>query len=250
MCKKRYLFFILFVKLSHLYCQTNDDIEIKKGVFVSSSFCSSIPLGVFSSKNTHLSNSGLAKLGGTLKGSLGYYLNRKWGVLLNYDRVSFPLNSNSVNNSFTESYPQYTVYNTSEGWWVLHNIQVGALNNYYIKRRGRKPGLLVENRCLIGICIINSPGISLFSNNGASSLSFVQSSENTSSFSVSIGGGISNIPTKHLFLKATLDLCQTYGRFRNIQVARNQDGVIASSFKSINQPISYLAIGWAVGWKF
>lgn len=240
---------VLLFYFDDVLCQEND-IEIKKPISVSFSFCSSIPFGVFSSNNTNLSNSGLAKIGGTLRYTVDYNIKKMWGISFNYDRVSFPLNSYSISNSFIESYPGYSVNATSSGWWILNNYQIGAFNVYSLKNKYQKPSLLIENRFMIGIATISSPSISLSSSNGTSSLSFSQPSKNTSAFSVSIGGGISSVPKKHLFLKATIDLYRSYGRFNNIEVSKNENGTITYTTKNIIQPINYVSLGWAIGWHF
>jgi hypothetical protein len=247
---KLFITTVLFLCLGNALCQENDK-ELNKPISVSFSFGGSVPVGAFSSSNTKSSNSGLAKIGGTLRGTLDYYIKKKnWGISFNYDRVSFPLNSSSLSNSFIESNPGYSINSISPGWWVLNNFQIGAFNVYTLKNKYQKPSLIIENRCMIGLATISSPSISLFSSNGTSGLSFSQRSKNTSAFSVSFGGGISSIPKNHLFLKATIDLCRSYGRFNNIEVTQNENGTISSTTKSLTQPINYLSVGWAIGWRF
>ena len=217
---------------------------------VSLSYCGSIPVGAFASQNTQFSNSGFSKIGGTMRFTVDYNIHQNWGIVFNYDRVSLPLNSSSIIRSFNQSFPGYTVNNSSTGWWIINNYQVGIANIYIVKNKDQKIKMLIENRCMMGIASINSPEISVASSNTGSALLFNQSSKNTAAFSLAIGGTIKSNPQRHLFMKASLDLCMSSGRFNNIEVTKNENGVITNSSKNITQPISYISIGWGVGWRF
>jgi hypothetical protein len=217
---------------------------------VSVSFCLSVPVGVFASQNTNSSKSGFAKIGGTARFAADYNLNQKWGVVFNYDRVSLPLKASTVINSFNQSFPGYTISNSSTGWWIINNYQLGIVNIHTLKNKVQKPTMLIENRCMVGIAAVSSPAIFIQSNNGGSTLLFDQYTKNTSAFSLSVGGAIKSIPSHHLFLKASLDLCTSSARFNNVAVSKNDNGVITNSTKNTTQLVSYISIGWAIGWQF
>lgn len=241
--------FLLLLCTGNLFSQQNRSGP-KTPLALSISPCFSIPFGVFASQNTTSARSGFAKPGGTFRVTADYNLTQKLALVLNYDRVSFHQNQTTILNSFNQSYPGYTVSNSIVGWWLINNFQLGLTNIYTIKNKEQQPKMLVENRFLLGLASISTPNTFVASTNGGSTLSFNQPAKNAPAFSLTIGGAIKSIPKNHLFMKATVDLCMSRVRFNDVQSTKNENGAITNSTKTITQPISYLSIGWAVGWQF
>lgn len=233
----------------HVFSQQTDRKSLSPWA-VSLSYCGTIPVGVFASQNTKSTRSGFAQFGGTARLTADYNINEKWALVLNYDRVSCRLNASTVGNSFSQSYPGYTINDLSAGWWVVNNYQLGVANIYTVKNKKQQPKMLIENRLLMGIASATSPDIAVASTSSGNTLVFSQHSKDAAAFSVAIGAAIKSNPQKHLFVKASLDLCTSAVRFNNIEGTKTENGVSANSTKSITQPVSYISIGWGVGWRF
>lgn len=229
-------FLISLISISAI-CQT-----VNTNRYVGLSIVASLPIGDFSSTDTSIDNAGFANAGRCIDVSLGYSVNKFFGLCALFRFQSNDFNAQSLSKILEKKRPQFSWTVTAEPWKATEFM--GGVNGTFPLDLNSITA--IEIKGLIGIARITSPEIVVTGKAIGMFAGVTEESKIVSSIIYLVGIGYRYNIGMHVSMFINLDYSYSKPEFTDVKLIAPWGTYSTTSF---NQKIENCNIGVGVAFK-